>query len=317
MSLASELSLSSLFSADVQSRFAEVDGYRTHYLEAGAADAPPLVLLHGGAVSIGWGVDRWYPTVTPLAKQFHVFALDELGHGETDAPRDPQKLANTIVRAEHAMAFIDTVVKKPVHLLGQSQGAMMATYVALVRPDLVAKLIIVDSASASGIETANITENTELLPYYKNLYEPNTRVPRDDMRSREGIRRYMSEFCCDRSAITEAVLDNAVKLSAVWNQRYMAKHRETWKDGKISGIKARGEQYSLRGKHISASVHELACPTLVVWGKQSNKGVDGGVELFKKIPDAEMHIFDKANHFVWLDQPQEFNSLVSWFLRRD
>ena len=74
--------------------------------------------------------------------------------------------------------------------------------------------------------------------------------------------------------------------------------------------------YSISGDgvHISNHVHNISVPTLVIWGKQSNKGVDPGIELYKMIPDAQMHIFHKANHFVWLDQPKDFNSLVLWFL---
>jgi len=45
--------------------------------------------------------------------------------------------------------------------------------------------------------------------------------------------------------------------------------------------------------------------------------VDPRVVIYKRIPNAEMHIFDQANHFVWMDPPQKFCSLVSWFLSRD
>ena len=76
-------------------------------------------------------------------------------------------------------------------------------------------------------------------------------------------------------------------------------------------------QTFMEGKHISEHVKKINVPTLVIWGKQSNKGVDAGVEVYKRIPDAQMHIFDKANHFVWLDQPEDFNSLVTWFLTKD
>ena len=30
-----------------------------------------------------------------------------------------------------------------------------------------------------------------------------------------------------------------------------------------------------------------------------------------------MHILDKADHFVWVDQPEDFNSLVTWFLEKE
>jgi pimeloyl-ACP methyl ester carboxylesterase len=41
-----------------------------------------------------------------------------------------------------------------------------------------------------------------------------------------------------------------------------------------------------------------------------------GLEIYKKVEDAEMHIFDKAGHFVWLDQPKKLNDLTTYFLAR-
>ncbi len=40
-------------------------------------------------------------------------------------------------------------------------------------------------------------------------------------------------------------------------------------------------------------------------------------DLYKSIPNAQMHIFDKASHFIWLDQPEDFNHLATWFLGKE
>jgi pimeloyl-ACP methyl ester carboxylesterase len=36
--------------------------------------------------------------------------------------------------------------------------------------------------------------------------------------------------------------------------------------------------------------------------------------MYKKLPNAQMHIVDHSNHFVWIDRPLTFNSLVAWYL---
>src|SRR6202000_2311445 len=91
----------------VSSQYVEADGYRTHYLEAGSPTDPPLVLVHGGGNEIGMDSDRWSPVVGPLAKRgFHVFAIDELGYGDTDAPRDLVKLCDPTQRANHVTATL-------------------------------------------------------------------------------------------------------------------------------------------------------------------------------------------------------------------
>ncbi len=293
------------------SKFITADSYRTHYVEAGREDAHPLVLVHGSACEIGMGLDRWYPTILPLAEHFRVFAVDELGHGYTDAPRDPKDLAHVRVRAEHVIAFIEALGVGAVHLVGQSQGGWIVTYITLTRPDLVSKLVLVDSGSVAGSGLSS-----EGLPYFQNVFQPGTMIPKHDLKTREGIRAYVSEFCYDKARVTEELLDRLEALSAKWNDTYMRHIREFWSDSD-RGLEQKIDRYSINGKHLNTLVGQISRPTLVVWGKQSNKGLDPGVALYKQIPGAQMHIFDRANHFVWLDQPRGFTGLVTWFLADD
>jgi pimeloyl-ACP methyl ester carboxylesterase len=290
------------------------DGYRTHYIEAGSPEAPPLVLVHGAGMEIGLGVDRWYPVVVPLAERFHVFAVDEIGHGDTDPPRDLHDLAHVRVRADHIIAFIDALGVGPVNILGQSQGGWIVTYVTLRRPDLVRNLVLVDSGSVSGSEAA-----PQQLAYYATdgMYEPGTRIPRRNLKLPENIRAHFETFVHDKAAVTDELVEHLVPLAAKWNDRYMDHTREVWRDGTAAGTQTEYAMYCVDGVHISEHVSTLQRPALLVWGKQTVKSLDSGIDLYKRVPNAQMHIFDRANHFLWLDQPRDFTGLVSWFLTRD
>jgi pimeloyl-ACP methyl ester carboxylesterase len=68
----------------VRKRFIEVDGIRTHYLEAG--EGRPVVLLHSGEFG-GCAELRWEFTLPKLAELYRVIAPDWLGFGETDKLR--------------------------------------------------------------------------------------------------------------------------------------------------------------------------------------------------------------------------------------
>jgi 2-hydroxy-6-oxonona-2,4-dienedioate hydrolase len=63
-----------------ESKEVTVLGFKLHYLEAGKG--APVVLLHG----LGGDGSRWGPNIEPLAKDFHVFALDQIGFGQSDKP---------------------------------------------------------------------------------------------------------------------------------------------------------------------------------------------------------------------------------------
>jgi pimeloyl-ACP methyl ester carboxylesterase len=97
-------------------------------------DGEPLVLLHpGGADS------RAYDTnLDGLAAAFRTYRFDRRGQGRTPDVGGPitfdQMTADTI-------AFIETVVGEPAHVLGHSIGAPLALLIALKRPDLLRGLV--------------------------------------------------------------------------------------------------------------------------------------------------------------------------------
>jgi pimeloyl-ACP methyl ester carboxylesterase len=209
-----------------KSKFATADGYRTHYIEAGREDADRLLLVHGGGNEIGMGNYR-YPNIIPLSKRFRVFAIDELGHGQTDPPRNVEDLANVRVRADHVISFIETLKLAPINLAGQSQGGWIVTYITLTRPDLVKKLVLIDSGSTAGhpmeltdqpagskleVDGIEVTVGSRELPYFKEVFEPGTMMPKEGLTTtREGIRKYVGAFFYDKSMLTEELLDHLME----------------------------------------------------------------------------------------------------------
>jgi pimeloyl-ACP methyl ester carboxylesterase len=114
--------------------YIELGGVRTWYDESGNGE--PLVLLHPG----GAGVDAraWGPNLPALAERFRVFTPERRAHGRTpdvDGPITFELMANDTI------AFLETVVGEPAHLAGASDGAIVALLVALLRPDLIRKLV--------------------------------------------------------------------------------------------------------------------------------------------------------------------------------
>lgn len=114
--------------------YIELKGIRTWYGEQGAGE--PLLLLHPGGV----GVDTraFGPNLAALAAHFHLFLPERRGHGRTPDVAGPYSYE---LVAEDTIHFIEQVVGAPVRLLGMSDGAMVALYVAKKRPDLVQRLI--------------------------------------------------------------------------------------------------------------------------------------------------------------------------------
>ncbi len=67
------------------SRFAEANGMRVHYHEAGPAEGTPVVMLHGG----GPGASAWSnfgPNLPAFASHFRTLMVDQPGFGRSGRP---------------------------------------------------------------------------------------------------------------------------------------------------------------------------------------------------------------------------------------
>ncbi|QBS45188.1 alpha/beta fold hydrolase [Nocardia sp. CS682] len=110
----------------------QLGAVRTWYDETG--DGEPVLLLHGGFVDSR----SFEPAVAGLAEHFRVYRMDRRGHGRTPDVAGP---ISYDLMAQDTIAFLDTVVGGAAHLVGYSDGAVVALLVALRRPDLVRKLV--------------------------------------------------------------------------------------------------------------------------------------------------------------------------------
>jgi pimeloyl-ACP methyl ester carboxylesterase len=116
--------------------YINLGGVRTWYDEHGEGE--PAVLLHPG----GAGVDAraWGPNLDAVAARFRVFTPERRGHGRTPDVDSPISFE---LMAKDTIAFLETVVGGPAHLVGYSDGAIVALLVALRRPDLVSRLVFI------------------------------------------------------------------------------------------------------------------------------------------------------------------------------
>jgi pimeloyl-ACP methyl ester carboxylesterase len=115
--------------------YVDVDGLPTWHEVSG--DGEPVVLLHG-AFS---GAASWFGQVGALVDAgFRVYAPERRGHAHT---RDVEGPLTYAVMAEDTIAYLDTVVGRQAHLVGWSDGAVVGLLVALRRPDLVDRLVLI------------------------------------------------------------------------------------------------------------------------------------------------------------------------------
>jgi len=114
--------------------YVDVGGVKTWYAEHGAGD--PLILLHGALTD----ASEFGPNIPALAERFHVYTPERRGHGHT--PDVPGPISYELMAADTA-AFLNELGIGRSHLVGHSDGANVALFVALNRPDLVSRLVLI------------------------------------------------------------------------------------------------------------------------------------------------------------------------------
>jgi pimeloyl-ACP methyl ester carboxylesterase len=114
--------------------YVQLGAVRTWYDERGFGD--PLVLMHGGLVD-----SRFFePNLGALAERFRVYTPERRGHGHT--PDVPGPITYQLM-ADDTIAFLETVVGEPADLVGHSDGAFTAMLVAMQRPELVKRVVLI------------------------------------------------------------------------------------------------------------------------------------------------------------------------------
>ena len=123
-------------------------------------DGEAVVLLHGGlSKTSSWD----YLMVPPLEDEFHVFAYDRTAHGFTG---DQPGSLHFAFQAQEAIAYLEDVVKEPAHLIGYSDGGIIALMVAIARPELVKSIVAIGanyhySAPLSEFAEAFVSEDDQ------------------------------------------------------------------------------------------------------------------------------------------------------------
>jgi pimeloyl-ACP methyl ester carboxylesterase len=114
--------------------YVDAGGIRTYYEVHGSGG--PLLLLHGGFCPV-----ETFDGLTPtLAEQYTVYTPERRGHGRT---ADVEGSITYAAMAADTIAFLDAVGVPEAHLVGWSDGAVVALLVARARPDLAGKLVMI------------------------------------------------------------------------------------------------------------------------------------------------------------------------------
>ena len=274
---------------DIRSRFVDVDGVRTHYLEAG--EGPVVVLLHsgefGGAAEISWEF-----TLPALAERFRVVAPDWLGFGRTDKVFD---FANGRARVyRHMRRFFEVMAIDAADFIGNSMGGSNLARIAATRPVIfpIRSLVL----CSGGGSTPETDERKTLLAY--------DGTP-DAMVALLNAMLHDPKWGNDAGYVSRR--QEMATMPGAWECAAAARFKSPASAPKGSGF----------GAADATKYENIAVPTLVVAGAEDRLREPGYAEdLGVRIPDSEVHILDACGHCPNIERANDFNRLTIQFLEK-
>lgn len=274
------------------STFVQVNGIRLGIELRGAVrdkSGPysTLVMLHGFTGSAAaWGNHL----ETLAAYGLRVIALDLPGHGQSDAPDDPQRYAIEYCQQDILAALQQLGVSQgEALLLGYSMGGRIALYTAF-----------------SGFFRALILESAS-----PGLEDPSEREQRR-------ISDEVLAASIERDGV-QAFIERWEKLPLFASQNTLpSESREALRRERLSN-RASGLAQSLRGvgTGVQPSLHArlptLHIPVLLIAGELDTKFTAIARSMAEALPQSQLRIVPGAGHVVHLERPEEFVSLVRDF----
>ena len=273
--------------AGFEERFAEAKGCRLRYLVGGPADGEPVVLVHGlGGCAANW-VD-----VGPLLAQTRRVLVPELpGHGfSTPLPAVP----NLSVLAERVGLIAERERALPAAFVGHSLGALVALRLALRRPDDVNAIVL---AAAAGISSTSRRARYGLR--ILGIIGPRRLVaPWADSVAGSPFLRY--------AVFGHWGASDPLILSPEAVQGFLEGTRLT--SDSVSAARA------VVADDARQELHELRCPTLVLWGARDNQLRLVDAFEFARRLDAPLRVIADCGHLLIGERPDLCAEAIETFL---
>lgn len=248
---------------------------KIYYEEYG--QGKPLLLIHG----LGSSCRDWELQIPDFQEHFRVIAPDLRGHGSSPKPPGPYSISQF---ARDTAALLEELKAFPSHVLGISLGGMVAFQLALDFPEVVEKLIIVNSVP-------------ELLP--RSLADRLGYWQRLLIIRFMGMEK-MGQVLAERFFTRPEQGPLREIFTRRWSENYKPSYRASLK--------------AAYGWSVRDRLAEIQAPTLVV-GAEGDYFPTAGKEAYTAlIPGASLVVVPDSRHALPAEKPAEFNQLILDFL---
>lgn len=280
------------------SRFLDTPKGRIHYHEAGAQEdngAPVLLMIHGSGPGVnGWA--NFQGNLPVFAQHFRCLIIDLPGYGESDAVDG----VPVPVCVEAVMHLLDGLGIAQCHILGNSLGGIVGSFVAAYHPQRVQRFVTIGGIGMNVFSTFPGQGLGLLVDFAEDP-------------TREKIEAWLRSMVFDQSIVTDALID--ARFNSATDPKVLATSRKLYSRAAAEALakEFRGPNATQRVAHLAS----ITAPTLITWGRDDRVSpLDMALLPMRVIPNAELHVFPNCGHWGMIECKQAFESLVLSFLKR-
>ena len=255
--------------------------------EAGRGNAREILLVHG----IGQEGARDYRDHIPwLQKSFHVLAVDLPGFGASDKANVLYSPANYARVLKHVAGRF---LRGPFVLVGHSMGAVVSLRYAVMYPEDVRRLVVVDAPGV--LHRYSVT--SQYLAHFGLEFVPPVAEPLD----------WLTNLARKILAPLERLhFDPQIILSSPQLRKTLLEADPA----KIAGLAVVSED-------LHQELPKVRAETLIAWGAQDTLApLRTGRVLALKLPRARLAVIERAGHEPMLEAPERFRAVLEPFLER-
>jgi pimeloyl-ACP methyl ester carboxylesterase len=269
-----------------EDRELKVGELRLHYLDWGNDDRPPLVFLHGGALT----AHTWDVVCLALRDDYHCLALDQRGHGDSDWAEDYSHERHS----EDIEGFIEQLGIDRTVVVGQSMGGLNSIVYAGRGAHRLAGLVIVDVGPELNLD--------------------GTKRIGDFLRTSEADS--LEEFVAKAMEFNPRRDPVLLRRSLLHNLRQQPNGKWTWKwdPGRMRAGAGKIEDHIAGMRRLWSEVDKIKCPALVMRGAKSDVFSDQNAEKFAgALPNGRWTRIADAGHTVQGDNPRDMVRVLREF----
>jgi len=268
-----------------------------HAVAAGPKDGPVVVLLHGFP-EFWYG---WRRQIEPLAAAgFHVIVPDQRGYNVSSKPSGVAAYSLTELVSD-VIAIADQLDQEKIYLAGHDWGAAVAWSAALLHPQRVAKLVVLNVPHPSVMRKFLRTQPRQLLRSWYMFFFQLPWLPE----------AFFSAFNFRVGA--RALLRSS--RPGTFSDEDLAQYRAAW--SQAGAITSMINWYrALFRTRVKFQDKTVRVPTRILWGEHDNFLLaEMAHESLRYCTSAELFTFANATHWLQHEEPARVSELLIDFFR--